>query len=140
MTYTGPRLNLLRRGLLIVDVAILVYLFALLVPIVPIQVFISTNNCAFGCPLILAHDRPVPGGFVANYLYSITRQLTGFGAHYNIDESYVLPSGLPWDNGLLTDFGVFMLLILPLSLVATTCFVAAFIIRKKQREVFRRFV
>lgn len=133
MTFSGRTLYLLRTAPLLAGFAILALLYALLVPVVPVQVYTPLDNCVL-CPLVPYHSQHVPGGYVTAYLYSVSRLLTGFGSFYNVDEGYVLPSGLQFQQGMfLTGFGVFLFILLPLSLMAASCFAITQIIRRKQR-------
>lgn len=109
-----------RKLLLVAALSILAYLFALLVPVIPGQVFIRCSGPF--CPLTFNHDTRVPEGFTRNYLYSITHQLTGFGSYYNVDEGYNLPSGLYISGlGYTTSLVTLTLIVLPLLLAAIAC-------------------
>ena len=140
MTLPSRNLYLLQKTPLITAFGISFYLLALLLPIIPAQIFVPCTG-GFSCPPIPARAVQVPGGFVVGYLYSITLRLTGFGAYYTSSQGYTLPGG-PYDpqaDGLLLGFGAIGFLILPLSIAAISCFIMALRIRQKQRAVFRRF-
>lgn len=122
-------LNRLRKLLLIVGILILGYLFALYVPIVPVQMFIL-GNCL--CPLVGRHAEQVSGGWVVNSLYSITRYSQGFGGSYNVDFGYAV-TGPRIGNEFLTGFGLFVY-ILPLIATSIGCFALAFLLPNKQNR------
>ncbi len=122
MTFNGRTLYTVRRTLLVGAGTILGYLFVLLVPLVPVRVFIPCGGLDISCPALAD-----PGGSTVDFLYSITLRLGGYGAYYTGPLGYVVPANV-YAQGI------------PLTVTAVACIALAMIIHRKQTAVFRRFV